>query len=137
MIENLKELLGSSDEELVKQGIELLLNLGLEEKEINQAFGSSLNYSKPEILKWSKKRFEGLFCGITENRALLEVSFLVLLKLSGRLKKKCTSLVLSPNPYFEEFDLFNGCFDGVDRLELNGFKWEQIKQILKSNPQVK
>ena len=45
--------------------------------------------------------------------------------------------MLSPNPYFEEFDLLNGCFDGVNCLELNGFKWEQIKQILESNPQVK
>ena len=52
MIENLKELLGSFDEQHVKQGIELLLNLDLEEKEIEQAFGSSLNYSKPETLKW-------------------------------------------------------------------------------------
>ena len=31
MIEKVKELLGSSDEELVKQGIELILNLGMEE----------------------------------------------------------------------------------------------------------
>ena len=137
MIENLKELLGSFDEQHVKQGIELLLNLDLEEKEIEQAFGSSLNYSKPEILKWSKKRFEEVFCGIKDNRALLEVSFLVLLKRSGRLKKKEMSLVLNPNPYFGEFDLLNRCFDGVDRLELNEFKWEQTKQILESNPQVK
>ena len=32
MIENLKELLGSEDQELVKQGIELILNLGMEEE---------------------------------------------------------------------------------------------------------
>ena len=31
MIEKVKELLGSPDEELVKQGIELILNLGMEE----------------------------------------------------------------------------------------------------------
>ena len=90
MIENLKELFGSSNEELVKQSIELLLNLALDEKEVEHVFGSYLNYSKPEVLKWSKKRFESLFSGIIENRELLEACFLALLKMSGRLKRKCT-----------------------------------------------
>ena len=32
MIDNLKEPLGSKDQELMKQGIELILNLGMEEE---------------------------------------------------------------------------------------------------------
>ena len=65
MIDHLKELLNSTNEELVKQGLHLLLSLEGEEAVVDEAFKSALLYSKPHRLIWSAKRFSLLFKGMT------------------------------------------------------------------------
>ena len=138
MIDPLKELLNSTDEELVKQGLHLLLSLEVEKVVADKTFKSALLYSKPHQLMWSVKRFSLLFKGMIEanNQRLLEAAFLALLKKTGRLRKINYPLILSLNPYFDEFDLLSD-LSGISALELRGFKNQHIQLILESNPCIK
>ena len=134
MIENLKELLRSEDQDRVKQGIELILNLGMEE-ELYLEFKDLLDDSSLSTVEPGPD-FLGLFQE-GHNQSLPQACLLALIKALNESQQLTDHLILNVNPYFEEFDLLDGCFDDVEDLELNGFKWEQIKQILESNPQVK
>ena len=159
MIENLKRLLSSSDESLIKQGIELLLTLDMEE-EIDREFKDALDGSDLSTLR-AGDRFKALFQDpqhtpeeedddweeryygdekdlFEKRRAwLIQVALLVLLKLLNEKKKFTSFLCLDPNPYFEEFSLLSEHFKGIDHVELIGVEWTEIKQLIEANPQIR
>ena len=65
MLSNLKELLKSKDEENIKQAIDLILHLGLED-ELYKSFKRTLSYCDLESLQFSKG-FRKNFHRVTEN----------------------------------------------------------------------
>ena len=139
MIKNLKELLSSKDEDHVKQGIELILTLGMEE-ELYLGFKDLLNDSDLSAIR-PRSKFSSLFqCG-ADSSDLAQACLLALIKVLNESTHLTHHLTLNStwnsNPYFDEFDLLHGGWEGVESLEFNGVKWQQIKHILEENPQVK
>ena len=140
MLGKIKEQLGSGDEALVKQAITLLLDLGLAE-ETEQEFGLLLDDSDEDYLQliagdelislltndesWDDDSSENS----SINSDLIEACLLALLIASGRIGKHVKSLVLSPNPYFEELDLLDR-LEGIEKLKLDHFEGARVIDII-------
>ena len=103
MLSNLKELLRSKDEDNIKQAIELILSLGMEE-DLEEEFKEILDDSIEEDLKAGETLQEFfMFEKDHYNEALAQACLLALLKATGRLGTSVKELTLRrPNSYFEE-----------------------------------
>lgn len=138
MLTALKELLKSKNKEMIKQAIELILALGME-NDLEKSFKRILYHCDLESLEFSKA-FRKKFYRVTENletdEKLAKACLLALLKATGRLGKSVHSLILSANEYFAEFGLLAD-LEGIESLTLDGFNTEEIIQIFECAPNLK
>ena len=107
MLNTLKELLKSKNEETIKQAVELILSLGLED-ELEKSFKKILSHCNLETLEFSKefrKKFYRVTKDLETDERLAKACLLALLKATGRLGKSVRSLHLSENEYLRAFDL--------------------------------
>ena len=135
MIENLKELLGSSDEELVKQGIELILNLGMEE-DLYLGFKDLLDDSDLTHLQVGPQ-FKNL---CPHNDSFAQLVLLSLISVIDPLIPLVQDQVILtptslPSGALKEFEV-NLSFKHVSHLELHGLKRDQVSLVLQANTHI-
>ena len=151
----LKGLLKSKNDDLIKQAIQLILSLE-EPQKIYEAFKEFVEDADVLQVKPGPKLI-ALFQDALErydddwdeywntlrdtqlepiNRELAQCCLLSLIKIINGDQCLTSRLSLTANPYFEEFDLINTHFPGINQLELMEFKWDHVQSILRANPQV-
>ena len=136
MIESLKELLGSEDKDLVKQGIDLILNLGMEET-LYLGFKDLLDDSDLIHLQMGPQ-FKKL---CPHNDLLAQLVFLSLISVIDPVVPLIQDhVILTPETYplnyLRTYDITLSLFKHVSHLELYGLKRDQVTLLLQANPQI-
>ena len=148
MLQKIRTMLASQDEELIKQGIDLIIHLGLEEL-IESEFKEILDEGEATVLQ-AGPQLKALFIVDDDSydddsydddsyddddeyyidEELIQACFFALLKGSGRLGTTVKSLDLTRNDYFFDFDLLTD-LEGVESLSLKNFKASEVIEITK------